>query len=333
MKSVFHTIFIGGGVLVLSASLIFFGCSNNSNPNSSGNSDFAFTSSGIHLAGIGTKTISLSAESTASTIARAISADESLKNILAKDSLPQALSIEIVYKDKNYSYKDFTGVDPDAYKDPVHEYCNNTGYMTRGPVHGFSDCDVIWITRPTNEYFEGCPWDKNDTVVIIRFADWDGGEIKIENMIGGMDSVKVYYQIGVLDTVIGELKNPRFTTWTAAKDLFETEGNYLNCYMNGENYDGKVLKWGRQWTDTKKDDVYGLSITLTVESVDDLSIRYTCDGKNKPGVGPCNFLTGAKEDGSYELWWCANKEMLNCVPESLREDLPNWDKFYEAAKE
>ncbi len=320
-----------GGGLVLSASLIFFGCSNNSNPNSSGNSDFAFTSSGIHLAGIGTKTISLSAESTASTIARAISADESLKNILAKDSLPQALSIEIVYKNKNYSYKDFTGVDPDGNSEG--EYCNNTKHMTRGPAHYFSNYDFIWVTQPTNDYFEGCPWDKNDTVVIIRFGDWDGSDIKIENVIEGMDFVNVNYQIGVLDTVIDQLKNPRFTTWTVAKDLFETEGNYLNCYMNGENYDGKVLKWGRQWTDTKKDDVYGLSITLTVESVDDLSIRYTCDGKNKPGVGPGNFLTGAKEDGSYELWWCANKEMLNCVPESLREDLPNWDKFYEAAKE
>ncbi|MCM1224885.1 MAG: hypothetical protein NC548_61595 [Lachnospiraceae bacterium] len=273
----------------------------------------------------------MSSESTASIIARAISADESLKNILAKNNLPQALSIEIVYKNKNYSYKDFTGVDPDADKDPVHEYCNNTKYMTRGPVHGFSEYALIWVTRPTNEYFEDCPWDENDTVVIIRFADWDGGEIKIENMIGGMDSVKVYYRIGVLDTVIGELKNSRFTTWTVAKDLFETDGNYLNCYVNGKNYDDEVSKWGRQWTDTKEDDVYGLSIELTVKSVDDLSIRYTCDGKNRPWVEPCNFLTGARDDGSYELWWCANKEMLDCVPESLREDLPNWDEFYEMA--
>ena len=148
-----------------------------------------------------------------------------------------------------------------------------------------------------------------------------------------MDSVNVYYQIGVLDTIIGELKDPRFTTWTDAKGLFQTKGNYLNCQVEGGDKSSRnISKWGRHWNDTKEKDVYGLSISLTVQSVDDLHICYTCDGNELPYIDDSKFLDDEKnESGFYKLWWCASKEMLECVPKSLRDDLPNWSEFYNTA--
>ena len=323
---------MGGVLLFFFSNLIFFSCSNASDSNNVSSDNLAFSSGGIHLAGKGTKTIRLTSDSVAS--ARAISADESLKHILNKDGIPQALDIQIVYKNKEYSYKDFTGVEenPSEYA----EYCNNTDHKTRGPLHKFTPYDFIWVTHPTNTEAcscDGYQWKKGDTVVIIRFGAWDGSEIKIENVIGDMDSVNVYYQIGVLDTIIGELKDPRFTTWTDAKGLFQTEGNYLNCQVEGGDKSSRnISKWGKHWTDTKEKDVYGLSISLTVQSVDGLSIRYTCDGKNKTELDNCAFLSSdKKEDGSYKLWWCASKKMLDCVPKSLRDGLSNWSDFYNDA--
>ena len=160
------------------------------------NGDFDYTGDSFRFRGIGTQTISLTSESGSTGNERVAQVSQSVKELVQSDGLTQGLNIDLRYKNKSYSYEDFTGFTDNP---PDSTWGINTENPRTGPLHKFSDHDSVWVMK-----------DGNDTFVCLRKGDWDGSEFTIENVIPGFDQMTVQYQIGVLDTLINELNNPRF---------------------------------------------------------------------------------------------------------------------------
>ena len=314
----------------LAAGFVFicflFSCSNAANGSDGSNGDFDYTGDSFRFRGIGTQTISLTSESGSTGNERVAQVSQSLKELVQSDGLTQGLNIDLRYKNKSYSYEDFTGFTDNP---PDSTWGINTENPRTGPLHKFSDHDSVWVMK-----------DGNDTFVCLRKGDWDGSEFTIENVIPGFDQMTVQYQIGVLDTLINELNNPRFVPWNNSKQLLETSsGLGLNAHVNGTANEYVVKIWGKRWTDPPlPENCYGMIVEIVIDeagSAEDINIQFTNDNDGNPPNPPINddedinFLSTEKTDSGFnKLWWTCCPAMLeSAVPRSLREDLEKGGYF------